>query len=91
MPLSPASVRLLARCNGFEVEAGGAVVGSVETPVFSGTSLRPDYLILRTADEIPGRFRLVPPDLVVAVDPRARTVCLGLEPDEVANLDEPDA
>ena len=88
MRLTLATVRLLARCNGFQVEAGGELVGHVATPVFSGTSLRPEFLIVRTVERIPGRFRLVPPDAVVAVDSGERIVHLRLAPQELAELEE---
>jgi len=87
--LSPETVRVLARCNGFQVQAGGEIVGSVETPVFSGTALLPDYLIVRTRESIPGGFRLVPPDLVENVDAAGRVVTLDLTVQALADLDEP--
>lgn len=89
MRLSLETIRVLARCNGFRVEAGGEIVGSVETPVFSGTALLPDYLIVRTRESIPGRFRLVPPEVVENVDPADHVVVLDLTVQEVADLDDP--
>jgi len=77
--LSAATVRVLARCNGFDVAAGGQVVGSVETPVFSGTKLQPDYLIVRLGDEL----REVPPEAIVSVDAASRTLFLGVDADEL--------
>lgn len=70
MTLPAATVRVLARCNGYDVWAGGAVVGSVETPVFSGTKLQPDYLLVRVGDEL----HEVPTEAIVSVDPGSRTL-----------------
>jgi hypothetical protein len=72
--VSPATARVLARCNGFEVSAAGEIVGVVETPVFSGTKLQPDYLLVRLAGE--PELRTVPPELVADVDPKARRIVL---------------
>lgn len=80
--LSPAMVRVLAQCNGYDVAAGDAIVGSVETPVFSGTKLQPDYLIVRLGDGL----HAVPPELIVSVDSASRTLFLGLDADELARL-----
>ncbi len=91
MSHSASVISLLARCNGFDVVASGTVVGSVETPVFSGTALLPDYLVVRTAPEYPGRFRLVPLEIVTSVDAPSRTVLLELSPEAVVGLAEPDA
>ena len=68
--LSAATVRVLARCNGYAVSAGGEVIGSVETPVFSGTKLRPDYLIVRLGEEL----RELPPEAIVSVDAASHTL-----------------
>ena len=88
--LDESLVRVLARCNGFDVEAGGEVVGSVATPVFSGTRLRPDYLLVRVGDHVAGRFRTVTPELIVAADSAEQVVVLGIDADGVAALPEPD-
>jgi hypothetical protein len=72
--VSPATARVLARCNGFEVTAGGKVVGVVETPVFSGTKLQPDYLLVRLAGE--RELRMVQPELVADVDAKAHRIAL---------------
>lgn len=78
----------LARCHGFEVVAGPVVVGSVETPVFAGAAVAPDYLIVRTEGLFDGRFRVVPAALVVDVDEEHRVVLLGADAPAVANLPE---
>lgn len=85
MALPAATVRVLARCNGFEVAAGDEVVGSVETPVFSGTKLQPDYLLVRVGDHL----RMVPPEAIVSADAASRTLFLGLDAAEVEALAEP--
>ena len=51
------TARVLARCNGFRVTAEGEVVGDVATPVFSGTKLLPEYLLVRVADGVLARSR----------------------------------
>jgi hypothetical protein len=78
----------LARCHGFEVAAGPALVGSVETPVFAGAATAPDYLVVRTEETFDGRFRVVPAALVVDVDEDRRIVRLGVDAVAVANLPE---
>jgi hypothetical protein len=74
--------RVLARCNGYDVATGDEIVGSVETPVFSGTKLEPDYLIVRVRDGL----RVVPPEVIVSVDATSHTLFLGLDADELARL-----
>ncbi len=78
----------LARCHGFEVLAGPAHVGSIETPVFAGPAAAPDYLIVRTEGLSDGGFRVVPATLVVDVDETRRVVVLGVDAVAVANLPE---
>jgi hypothetical protein len=85
---SAASEGPLARCHGFFVMAGGRSVGAIETPVFPGASSEPDFLVVRTADSIPGTFRVVSAALVQDVDPAARSITLSLDGDEVAALPE---
>lgn len=82
--------RVLARCNGFRVSADGEVVGAVATPVFSGTKLLPEYLLVRVADSIPGAYRAIPPALIAEADAETETVFLEIAADEVAVLPEPD-
>jgi hypothetical protein len=82
--------RVLARCNGFTVIAGGEVVGAVATPVFSGTKLLPDYLLVRVAESIPGAYRAIPPALITQADPESETVFLEIGLDEVRVLPEPE-
>jgi hypothetical protein len=72
--VSLAKARVLARCNGFEVTAGDEVVGVVETPVFSGTKLQPDYLLVRLTGE--SELRIVPPELVAEVDAKAHRLAV---------------
>jgi signal transduction histidine kinase len=88
--VSAKTARVLARCNGFRVEAGGQLVGAVATPVFSGGSLLPEYLLVRVGAAIPGIFRAVPPDLVSAADAASETLVLKLAAAEVASLPVPD-
>jgi hypothetical protein len=76
----------LACCHGFAISASDHVLGVVETPVFSGTGLRPDYLLVRNAESIPGRFTDVPVALVDEVDPERRKISLDLPLDEVIHL-----
>lgn len=82
--------RVLARCNGFRVSADGEVVGAVATPVFSGTKLLPEYLLVRVADSIPGAYRAIPPALIAEADAETETVFLEIAADDVAVLPEPD-
>jgi hypothetical protein len=81
---------VLARCNGFRVTAGEEVVGAVATPVFSGTKLLPEYLLVRLAETIPGAYRAIPPELIADADAESETVSLEIAADEVAVLPEPD-
>jgi hypothetical protein len=85
-----ATARVLARCNGFRVSADGEVVGAVATPVFSGTKLLPEYLLVRVAESMPGAYRAIPPELIAEADAETETVFLGIAADEVAVLPEPD-
>lgn len=87
--ISLATSRVLARCNGFRVTAGDEVVGAVATPVFSGSQLLPDYLLVRVSDEIPGAYRAIPSNLIASADANSETVALELTADEVAALPEP--
>jgi hypothetical protein len=89
--LSPATARLLARCNGFDVTAEGDVIGTVATPVFSGTNLLPDFLLVRVAAPIPGVFRAFTTDQIDDIDALSGNVELGLTVREVASSPEPDA
>ena len=73
----------LACCHGFAVAAGGEPVGCVETPVFTGTSLEPDSLIVRTVDEIPGEFAAVDIAAVAHVDEEQRSITLRGSRDEL--------
>jgi hypothetical protein len=85
-----AKARVLARCNGFLVATDGKIVGAVATPVFSGTNLLPDYLLMRVAETLPGAYRAIPPALIAAIDEESCTVTLGIPEDEVAKLAEAD-
>jgi hypothetical protein len=77
----------LACSHGFAVEAGDAPVGRIETPVFSGTSLEPDTLIVRTLDGIPGTFAAVPVSDVAEVDEAGRVVVLRCTIEELVETD----
>jgi hypothetical protein len=88
--VSAKTAQVLARCNGFGVEAGGQLVGAVATPVFSGGNLLPEYLLVRVEATIPGIFRAVPPDLVAVADATSETLVLKVDAAEVASLPEPD-
>ncbi len=85
-----ATARALARSNGFTVLAGGEVVGAVATPVFSGTKLLPDYLLVRVAESVPGAYRAIPPALIADADAASETIVLEIGPDEVRVLPEPE-
>ncbi len=76
---------VLACCHGFAIAASDQDLGVVETPVFSGTALGPDYLIVRTADSIPGGFAVVPVGLVAEIDPERRLISLGSRVDEIVS------
>jgi hypothetical protein len=86
---SPEIDDALACCHGFAISASDCLLGVVETPVFSGTGLRPDYLIVRNAESIPGRFTDVPVSLVEEVDLEHRKISLGSPLAEVARAPDP--
>jgi hypothetical protein len=73
----------LACCHGFVVAAGDEPVGQVETPVFSGTSLEPDALIVRTVEAIPGTFAAVAVAQVATVDEADECIILRGTLDEL--------
>jgi hypothetical protein len=73
----------LACCHGFAVAAGNEPVGQVETPVFTGTALEPESLLLRTVEEIPGEFAAVSVTDVAAVDEAGRQITLRRTRDEL--------
>ena len=61
----------------------GEPVGLVETPVFSGTSVEPDALLVRTVEEIPGTFTAVAVADVAAVDQAAELITLRCTVEEL--------
>ena len=69
--------------------AGDGPVGRVETPIFSGTSLEPHSLLLRTIETIPGTFAAVASDRVASVDEAARSITLDGTRDELFGGDAP--
>jgi hypothetical protein len=73
----------LSCCHGFAVAAGDGPVGRVETPIFSGTSLEPHSLLLRTVETIPGTFAAVASTRVASVDEAARSITLDGTRDEL--------
>jgi hypothetical protein len=73
----------LACCHGFDVAAGDGPVGRVETPVFSGTSVEPHSLLVRTNDAIPGTFAAVATARVAAIDDAHRRITLDGNRDEL--------
>jgi hypothetical protein len=86
-----ATARVLARCNGFTVIARGEVVGDVATPVFSGTKLLPDYLLVRLSETVPGTYCAVPAALITDADADSETVMLEISVDELRVLPQPEA
>jgi hypothetical protein len=83
MTVDPSSGVSLACCHGFSVAAGDEPVGRVETPVFTGTELEPQSLLLRTVEEIPGEFAAVSVTDVAAVDEAQRQITLRGTRDEL--------
>jgi hypothetical protein len=65
------------------VSVGGEPVGLVETPVFSGTSIEPDALLVRTVEDIPGTFAAVAVADVAAVDQAAEVITLRCTVEEL--------
>jgi len=84
------TARVLARCNGFAVVAGGEEIGRVATPVFSGTRLLPDYLLVRLAESVPGTYCAVPTSLISDADAGSEVVRLEIGLDELRLLAEQD-
>jgi hypothetical protein len=81
--LSLTTARVLARCNGFTVLAGDEPIGTVATPVFSGTKLLPDYLLVRLDESIPGTYFNVPTAQVADADAEEEVVVLDIEVDRL--------
>ena len=84
--LSLSTARVLARCNGFTVVAGDKLVGTVATPVVSGTKLLPDYLLVRLTESLPGTYYNVPTTRVADADPEEEVVVLDIEVDKLRRL-----
>jgi len=82
------TARILARCNGFTVVTDGEVVGRVATPVFSGTRLLPDYLLVRLAESTPGTFCAIPTAFIGCADAESEIVELEIGVDELRALAE---
>lgn len=84
--LSLSTARVLARCNGFTVLARDEPIGTVATPVFSGTKLLPDYLLVRLDESIPGTYFNVPTGRVADADAEEEVVVLDIEVDGLRRL-----
>ena len=80
--------RRLHRSHGYLVVAHDTEVGTVETPLYPVSARDPDFLVVRTAEEIPGTFRVLPASFVEAVDEERRTVTLWIEADDIRSLPE---
>lgn len=78
----------LASCHGYRVAAGDLHVGEVETPIFSGPLVEPEFLLVRTAGGISGTFRAVPTSLVVGVDHAHRQVVVDADGETIAAMPE---
>jgi hypothetical protein len=76
----------LEHCHGFAVLAGDRPIGSVETPLFPESARHPDFLVIRTASEIPGTFRIVSTSVIGAIDTGAGMVQLDLAAEEITSL-----
>jgi hypothetical protein len=79
----------LACCHGFAVAAGDEPVGQVETPVFTGTDVEPESLLLRTVEGIPGEFAAVPVTEVTTVDEAEQLITLRGTRDELFGVVPP--
>jgi hypothetical protein len=66
----------LAGCHGYAVTADGAAIGVVETPLFGGAQVEPDYLLVRLLPPFGAGFRVVPAAWAVDVDRTARRVAV---------------
>ena len=84
--LSLSTARVLARCNGFTVLSGDEPIGTVATPVFSGTKLLPDYLLVRLDESIPGTYFNVPTTQVADADAEEEIVVLDTDIDSLLRL-----
>lgn len=78
----------LARCHGYRVASGDVELGEVETPIFSGPLLEPEFLLVRTIGAISGTFRVLPTALVVDVDPTLRRLAVTVDEERIAALPE---
>jgi hypothetical protein len=66
----------LAGCHGYAVTADGIAIGVVETPLFGGAQVEPDYLLVRLRAPFGAGFRVVPAAWAVDVDRPARRVAV---------------
>lgn len=70
---------LLARCEGYRVEAGDRRVGTVADVLFRARHDRPDAIVVRTR-VLRSRFAVVPVEDVEEIVPRERRLRLGPSP-----------
>jgi hypothetical protein len=70
------AVTALARSAGFVMTADDGRVGEIETPLFPGDDVEPDYLVVRTRlrGRLMPRFPVVPVCLVTRCDVTRRSV-----------------
>jgi hypothetical protein len=66
----------LAGCHGYAVTADGTAIGVVETPLFGGAQVEPDYLLVRLTAPFGTGFRVVPAAWAVAVDRPGRSIAV---------------
>ncbi len=78
---------VLACSHGFAVKAANRHLGTVETPIFSGTRLRPDSLLIRPAGSPPAAGKIVSVAFVIDVDPTRQEIVLDGDGESVLVAD----
>jgi hypothetical protein len=69
---------ILACCHGYTVWGADRLVGTVETPVFSGTGIEPDSLLVRTGGRPLGLVWAIDVELVAEVSREREEIVLAV-------------
>jgi len=77
---------ILACCHGFTVKTTDREIGTVVTPIFSGTRLQPDSLLVHLTGSPPSEAKTIAIALITDIDPERHQITLDTDAHEA--LDE---